>query len=811
MKKLIMFLVAFAPLLLLAPPVDPSSKTVLRSGTGISIVTNASNAFKYDFTLSSVPGTNDYWKTNAAAAQSISNHFNVQAGALAWTNTTTVSGHARLAVVYPDAAPANTVARGSVFQDALLLGTSLADAGSLTNLHFLDAKRDFGAVGNGVADDTTALQTAVTAAANQTRALFIPRGNYLLSDTIKVVGSSTIGGCYIWGEGRRRTVLTCTASNHAIEVASTMKGRSWLQDFSVDGANLAANGIVIGTNNALVGGGMQGIEVSRCTNAGILLQSAEIYSMRDVHCNSNAWGIYFGDIVGNGSYNTVDAIYDSELEWNTNGGIGVDTAQYLTIENCTFQHNYGPAFITAPNGAVGSSFGINLSRCYTENNCLSNLTLATFHFNLGDAATNSATWKFGATLTDNKISGVGSTNFSLYLDAGDYVLRDNDIENPFSGAISNANDAKVHIVGSSIKQLTTSGVTDYTPPQLFSTIGNAQVYWTYFGRTNNSQTSNLVPTFWQTMSGALVPILFEAHVATLTNTIYNSNLIAGGVVPIGSLTTATPASGNVLGYDGSNRTWTNEASFARIDGAGGTGSTNLVATPSLIVTNAAGNQASAYVQLQGMLSGGTTTTMLNVVNSTSKMSVDSAGLLTTSGAANIGGNVTVGTSVRLGSSANGMLFVGGVLGQLQITPNTPAPFTNIFFGTATGGTNWAVKLTAGANPAIVFVNNTNGATEIGTSGAFIGTNGMSSLRSNLLAPSSITVTASPFNWTNTLSPQSSVEVYVDSSLGATSISKNGTQIFGSIAGTETVGLQLNEYITLTYAATAPTARFSPFP
>lgn len=101
--------------------------------------------------------------------------------------------------------------------------------------------------------------------------------------------------------------------------------------------------------------------------------------------------------------------------------------------------------------------------------------------------------------------------------------------------------------------------------------------------------------------------------------------------------------------------------------------------------------------------------------------------------------------------------------------------------------------------------------DIRASSTVIATNGFAGYRSNLLAAATITVGASPASWTNTLSPACSVQVFVDSSLGATTVGFNGSTIFGSFAGTQTVGLQPGAYITLTYVAVAPTATFTPFP
>jgi hypothetical protein len=54
-----------------------------------------------------------------------------------------------------------------------------------------DAKRDFGAVGNGIADDTAAIQKAVDAARAEGKnaIAYIPSGSYVINETIKVSGA----------------------------------------------------------------------------------------------------------------------------------------------------------------------------------------------------------------------------------------------------------------------------------------------------------------------------------------------------------------------------------------------------------------------------------------------------------------------------------------------------------------------------------------------------------------------------------------------------------------------------------------------
>jgi hypothetical protein len=82
------------------------------------------------------------------------------------------------------------------------------------------------------------------------------------------------------------------------------------------------------------------------------------------------------------------------------------------------------------------------------------------------------------------------------------------------------------------------------------------------------------------------------------------------------------------------------------------------------------------------------------------------------------------------------------------------------------------------------------------------------LLSNLVAPTSITAPATTVNWTNPIN--ANIEVYIDNSgVTGTSIKKNGTQIFSSLIGDVTIGLQPNETINLTYTVGTPSIKWSP--
>lgn len=93
-------------------------------------------------------------------------------------------------------------------------------------------------------------------------------------------------------------------------------------------------------------------------------------------------------------------------------------------------------------------------------------------------------------------------------------------------------------------------------------------------------------------------------------------------------------------------------------------------------------------------------------------------------------------------------------------------------------------------------------------GVVTATNGISSLSSNLLAPSSITFPASGVNWTNTTGRN--IGVFIDTAgVTGTTTSINGSQIYSSLVGDMFLPLQNGEYFSMAYTIGTPTAKIKP--
>lgn len=104
--------------------------------------------------------------------------------------------------------------------------------------------KDFGAVGNGVADDTTAIQAALNSGAKQ---VYMPSGTYKVSSAIKFPSEITI-----YGDGADKTNISSTyngpifaSKNYFATEGISPSGDVYLCNFSITGDSSGANQVGI--------------------------------------------------------------------------------------------------------------------------------------------------------------------------------------------------------------------------------------------------------------------------------------------------------------------------------------------------------------------------------------------------------------------------------------------------------------------------------------------------------------------------------------------------------------------------------------
>jgi hypothetical protein len=216
--------------------------------------------------------------------------------------------------------------------------------------------RDFGALGNGTADDTSAIQLAIDqlflntdkADALSRRVLYMPAGNYLISDTLYIPSNTTI-----IGEGRNNTVITMTANNKVVlqtKASSSLIGQPPVTLSSMDSNNSPKNIRVVGVSFR------RGLGLLRTT------------PLFNVDCLS--YGVFddcqFASTWING--NDIDTVVGSDSAISIRGN-GAVTTEKVWFNNCHF-HNATHAVYSDYN-----SKDVVWNSCYFAN-CYRAFTLA---------------------------------------------------------------------------------------------------------------------------------------------------------------------------------------------------------------------------------------------------------------------------------------------------------------------------------------------------------------------------------------------------------------------------------------------------
>lgn len=225
--------------------------------------------------------------------------------------------------------------------------------------------KDFGATGDGVTDDTAAIQLAVTAAFANLRSLYFPAGTYIMSSTITMGNTAPTAGiyCHFYGDGRN-SIIKVNAAN--------VNPFLWQgPNPDLDGAGNRYTGRVL-LEKLLLQGPLSG--ASNTNSIGFRFYGVQGIWIREVHCEGWYDAHHFRncDIVNvttpllQGNYNGLNSSASGYAiagegqfnSFNVYGGL---------IANCT---NYGISYVGghAP-GFFGVNFAVNAtSMVFSPNN-----------------------------------------------------------------------------------------------------------------------------------------------------------------------------------------------------------------------------------------------------------------------------------------------------------------------------------------------------------------------------------------------------------------------------------------------------------
>lgn len=240
-----------------------------------------------------------------------------------------------------------------------------SSGGSSENLGWLNVKSaPYNAVGDGLADDTAAIQAAVNAAAIGKTAVYIPSGTYLVSNVVLPSGS----GYSIFGSGWGSVVKLKNSANSYIFSMTGADTRITMRDLTIDGSCTEQQ--TSGTS-----GGIDGSGAVACR-----FDNIHFIACRDK-------GIYFGGMTGGAfghNNRVVGCLFDESMTSLGPGmGIHMNSSDENQIIACDFEFlggsggsvfgtavcildQAGTQFIDSCNfvgGATNNTKGIRLQDC----------------------------------------------------------------------------------------------------------------------------------------------------------------------------------------------------------------------------------------------------------------------------------------------------------------------------------------------------------------------------------------------------------------------------------------------------------------
>jgi len=241
--------------------------------------------------------------------------------------------------------------------------------------------RDFGAKGDGVTNDTAAIQAAIDEAAKTCSAVFLSGGVYLC-DEIQMRSHTALVGEPVWSYRLAKgAVIKLASANAKCQINLTGTQGATLNGICLEGGRLGENIHGVMLDNPDFGDKEHNIRIDKCridgySGDGVHLNRIWVFSIRSCmisHHGGNAlycfgWDGWVLDTwltgcAGAGFYSTRDAaaltFTGNRVEWNRGGGFVMNTCNTLIIDGNSFDRNGGPAICIKGDTGYGSSHTIS--------------------------------------------------------------------------------------------------------------------------------------------------------------------------------------------------------------------------------------------------------------------------------------------------------------------------------------------------------------------------------------------------------------------------------------------------------------------
>lgn len=240
-----------------------------------------------------------------------------------------------------------TVVRGFDDTSAAAHNNNAPVTGILTKASFLDAHwfdvRNYGAVGDGSTNDSTAFQAAIDAADDAGGGtVFVPMGTWKLGSTVFLAQ-----GVSLRGAGHEATILLSGEGISAIQVVGTAPAGMQINSFVISDMTIK--------NGSSSSGSQAILDLQYCSERAIALRDLTIHGA-DHGCIGirlyNSWGISIENV----AFRNLPSTTYPSLELRSTGGDGVNghPMNNIRINNCSWQEfGIGIALQNAADGSPG--------------------------------------------------------------------------------------------------------------------------------------------------------------------------------------------------------------------------------------------------------------------------------------------------------------------------------------------------------------------------------------------------------------------------------------------------------------------------
>lgn len=220
--------------------------------------------------------------------------------------------------------------------------------------------KDFGAVGDGVADDTAAI---IAALASSAKRIHFPAGTYELRQA-----ASVIGGTVICGDGQELTTIKCRADIAGDVAFLTLASSATIESITIQGTSTSSGtGLLWSGGVYVVGQNGKMLDVSVKTfKVGVDINSWFQFSMDRCRIYSNGKGFNATPLTNGGDNGYINGVYVTDSYFWNNGTHDVYFSPAVRISNAHFQNTVFDPGATTYQIYIENANPIYFTNCYWE-------------------------------------------------------------------------------------------------------------------------------------------------------------------------------------------------------------------------------------------------------------------------------------------------------------------------------------------------------------------------------------------------------------------------------------------------------------